>query len=95
MPPAGRLIVPGNKTYDLNLNILADKLTPATLGKLVALYEHSVFTQGVIWNLDSFDQWGVELGKQLASRILPELRDDNPLGLPRQYPWPAKVIGSR
>src|SRR5678816_2299255 len=53
--------------------ILADKLTPETLGKLVALYEHSVFTQGVIWNIDSFDQWGVELGKQLAQRIIPEL----------------------
>jgi glucose-6-phosphate isomerase len=56
--------------------ILADKLTPATLGKLVALYEHSVFTQGVIWNLDSFDQWGVELGKVLAQRIMPELESD-------------------
>jgi len=53
--------------------ILADRLTPETLGKLVALYEHSVFTQGTIWNIDSFDQWGVELGKQLAQRIIPEL----------------------
>lgn len=53
--------------------ILADKLTPAALGKLVALYEHSVFVQGVIWNIDSFDQWGVELGKILAQRIVPEL----------------------
>jgi glucose-6-phosphate isomerase len=53
--------------------ILADQLTPETLGKLVALYEHSVFTQGVIWNIDSFDQWGVELGKVLARRIIPEL----------------------
>ena len=53
--------------------ILAEALTPATLGKLVALYEHSVFTQGVIWNIDSFDQWGVELGKVLAQRIVPEL----------------------
>ncbi|HXK21563.1 MAG TPA: glucose-6-phosphate isomerase, partial [Myxococcota bacterium] len=53
--------------------ILAEKLTPETLGKLVALYEHSVFTQGAIWNIDSFDQWGVELGKQLAQRIIPEL----------------------
>jgi glucose-6-phosphate isomerase len=53
--------------------ILADRLTPKTLGKLVALYEHSVFTQGVIWNVDSFDQWGVELGKVLAQRIIPEL----------------------
>ena len=53
--------------------ILVDRLTPETLGKLVALYEHSVFTQGVIWGIDSFDQWGVELGKQLAQRIIPEL----------------------
>ena len=53
--------------------ILVERLTPETLGKLVALYEHSVFTQGTIWNIDSFDQWGVELGKQLAQRIIPEL----------------------
>jgi glucose-6-phosphate isomerase len=53
--------------------ILADRLTPETLGKLVALYEHSVFTQGVIWSIDSFDQWGVELGKALAQRIIPEV----------------------
>jgi len=53
--------------------ILLEELTPAALGKLVALYEHSVFTQGVIWQIDSFDQWGVELGKVLAQRILPEL----------------------
>jgi glucose-6-phosphate isomerase len=53
--------------------ILAERLTPETLGKLVALYEHSVFTQGTIWTIDSFDQWGVELGKQLAQRIIPEL----------------------
>ncbi len=53
--------------------ILAQELTPSTLGKLVALYEHSVFTQGAIWNIDSFDQWGVELGKVLAQRIIPEL----------------------
>jgi glucose-6-phosphate isomerase len=55
--------------------ILADELTPATLGALVALYEHSVFTQGAIWNIDSFDQWGVELGKKLAVRIIPELEN--------------------
>jgi glucose-6-phosphate isomerase len=53
--------------------ILADRLTPEVLGKLVALYEHSVFTQGAIWNINSFDQWGVELGKVLAQRIIPEL----------------------
>jgi glucose-6-phosphate isomerase len=55
--------------------ILADRLTPEALGKLVALYEHSVFIQGVIWNIDSFDQWGVELGKVLAQRIIPELEN--------------------
>ncbi|MGO9940007.1 MAG: glucose-6-phosphate isomerase [Terracidiphilus sp.] len=53
--------------------ILVDRLTPEVLGKLVALYEHAVFTQGVIWNIDSFDQWGVELGKVLAQRMIPEL----------------------
>ncbi|MBV8813573.1 MAG: glucose-6-phosphate isomerase [Verrucomicrobia bacterium] len=53
--------------------IIVEKLTPNTLGKLIALYEHSVFTQGAIWNIDSFDQWGVELGKVLAQRIIPEL----------------------
>jgi glucose-6-phosphate isomerase len=53
--------------------ILVERLTPETLGKLVALYEHSVFTQGAIWSIDSFDQWGVELGKVLAQRIIPEL----------------------
>ena len=53
--------------------MLLDRLTPEALGKLVALYEHSVFTQGTIWNIDSFDQWGVELGKVLAQRIIPEL----------------------
>jgi glucose-6-phosphate isomerase len=53
--------------------LLAERLTPETLGKLVALYEHIVFTQGVIWQINSFDQWGVELGKVLAQRIVPEL----------------------
>ena len=60
----------GNRPSNI---ILMDRLTPAALGKLVALYEHSVFTQGVIWDIDSFDQWGVELGKVLAQRIIPEL----------------------
>jgi len=60
----------GNRPSNM---ILAEKLTPETLGKLVALYEHSVFTQGVIWNICSFDQWGVELGKDLAECIIPEL----------------------
>jgi glucose-6-phosphate isomerase len=56
---------------------LCERLTPETLGALVALYEHSVFTQGVIWNIDSFDQWGVELGKVLAMRTIPELENVN------------------
>jgi glucose-6-phosphate isomerase len=58
--------------------ILAERLTPETLGKLVALYEHGVFTQGAIWQIDSFDQWGVELGKVLAKRIIPELESAGP-----------------
>jgi glucose-6-phosphate isomerase len=57
--------------------ILAEQLTPHTLGALVALYEHSVFTQGTIWGINSFDQWGVELGKQLARAIIPELESDD------------------
>jgi glucose-6-phosphate isomerase len=60
----------GNRPSNM---LLAERLTPGTLGKLVALYEHCVFTQGIIWNLDSFDQWGVELGKVLAQRIIPEI----------------------
>jgi len=57
--------------------LVADRLTPEMLGKLVALYEHYVFTQGSIWNINSFDQWGVELGKVLAQRILPELESQS------------------
>jgi glucose-6-phosphate isomerase len=57
-------------------SILFKKLTPRTLGSLIAMYEHKIFVQGVIWNIFSFDQWGVELGKQLAKKILPELGDD-------------------
>jgi glucose-6-phosphate isomerase len=60
--------------------ICAERLDPATLGKLVALYEHSVFTQGAIWGINSFDQWGVELGKVLAKRIIPELQGEGELG---------------
>jgi glucose-6-phosphate isomerase len=59
--------------------ILFKQLTPRILGSLIAMYEHKIFVQGVIWNIFSFDQWGVELGKQLAQRILPELRDDKPV----------------
>ena len=61
---------PGNRPTN---TILAERLTPQTLGALVALYEHSVFTQGAIWDINSFDQWGVELGKALAQRIVAEL----------------------
>jgi glucose-6-phosphate isomerase len=60
-------------------SILFRKLTPRTLGSLIAIYEHKIFVQGVIWNIFSFDQWGVELGKQLAGKILPELGDDRPV----------------
>jgi glucose-6-phosphate isomerase len=69
-------VMEGNRPSNV---ILAERLDPAALGKLVALYEHSVFTQGAIWGIDSFDQWGVELGKALAKRITPELQaDDEP-----------------
>ena len=63
-------VMEGNRPTN---TLLCDILTPRLLGTLVALYEHSVFVQGVIWDIDSFDQWGVELGKQLAQRIIPEL----------------------
>ena len=66
-------VMEGNRPTN---TILAEQLTPRTLGSLVALYEHSVFTQGVVWEIDSFDQWGVELGKALAARIIPELESD-------------------
>jgi glucose-6-phosphate isomerase len=65
----------GNRPSNM---ILVGRLTLETLGKLVALHEHSVFTQGVIWNLNSFDRWGIELGKVLAQRILPELGSKAP-----------------
>lgn len=86
-------------------SLLFPKLTPETLGSLIALYEHKIFVQGVIWNVNSFDQWGVELGKQLANVILPELRGGEPVashdsstnGLINHYkrvrkamPWPDK-----
>ncbi len=66
----------GNKPTN---SILFKQLTPRTLGSLIAMYEHKIFVQGVIWNIFSFDQWGVELGKQLANKILPELKDDKPV----------------
>jgi glucose-6-phosphate isomerase len=66
-------VFPGNRPSNV---LVAERLTPATLGAIVALYEHSVFTQGAVWDIDSFDQWGVELGKVLAQRIIPEVEGD-------------------
>ena len=65
-------VFPGNRPTN---SFLVKKITPFTLGQLIALYEHKIFVQGVIWDIFSFDQWGVELGKQLANKILPELED--------------------
>ncbi len=67
-------IFKGNKPTN---SLLMNKLTPKNLGALIALYEHKIFVQGVIWNIFSFDQWGVELGKQLAGKILPELENND------------------
>jgi glucose-6-phosphate isomerase len=64
-------VFPGNRPTN---SLLYQKLDPRTLGKLIALYEHKIFVQGIIWNVNSYDQWGVELGKKLANAILPELR---------------------
>jgi glucose-6-phosphate isomerase len=69
-------VFPGNRP---TTSILFPRLTPAALGQILALYEHKVFVQGIIWNVFSFDQWGVELGKQLAGKILPELEGDGPV----------------
>jgi glucose-6-phosphate isomerase len=67
-------VMQGNRPTNV---LLAEVLTPRLLGTLVALYEHSVFTQGTIWGIDSFDQWGVELGKVLAKAIIPELENSS------------------
>ena len=69
-------LVPGSRPCS---SLLARRLDPATLGKLLALYEHKIFCQGIVWNINSFDQWGVELGKQLAGRIVPELEKPGPV----------------
>jgi len=69
-------VFPGNKPTN---SIMFDKLTPSTLGALVAMYEHKIFVQGVVWGINSYDQWGVELGKQLAKAILPELKSADPV----------------
>jgi glucose-6-phosphate isomerase len=66
-------IFPGNRPSN---TLLIDKITPSRLGSLIALYEHKIFVQGIIWQVNSFDQWGVELGKQLAGVILPELMEE-------------------
>jgi glucose-6-phosphate isomerase len=84
-------VMPGNRPTS---SILAPKLTPATLGQLVALYEHTVFVEGALWGIDSFDQWGVELGKVMAQQLTPELirpeppsadLDSSTLNLVRRY----------
>jgi len=70
-------VFPGNNPTN---SILLQELTPRNLGALLAVYEHKIFVQGAIWDVNSFDQWGVELGKKLAKRILPELRDKEESG---------------
>ena len=101
--PQDRIDVQGpHKAFSGNRpsnTILVDKITPRTLGKLVAMYEHKIFTQGVIWNIFSFDQWGVELGKELAKKLEPELggkgegkHDGSTSGLVAHY---RKFIESR
>lgn len=67
---------PGNRPSNL---LMFDKLTPRNLGSIIALYEHKIYVQGVLWGINSFDQWGVELGKQLAGDILPQLHGDGSL----------------
>jgi glucose-6-phosphate isomerase len=76
-PPAvvPHKVMPGNRPSNA---ILAPKLTPHVLGQLVAAYEHRVFTQGVVWGINSFDQWGVELGKVMAAQLAPKLQDEQP-----------------
>ena len=83
-------VMPGNRPSN---TLLLEKLTPESLGALIALYEHKVFVQGVVWGINSFDQWGVELGKQLATKIFPSLQgetfddsfDSSTLGLVAAY----------
>jgi glucose-6-phosphate isomerase len=84
-------VLDGNRPSN---TIMATQLTPSTLGALIALYEHSIYTQGVIWNINPFDQWGIELGKELANNILPQLEssedpvlncDNSTLCLIRRY----------
>ena len=82
VPDARIAVIAPHKVFEGNRptsTFLFDKLTPRTLGRLIALYEHKIFVQGILWNINSFDQWGVELGKQLANRILPELGQSEPV----------------
>merc|ERR1711988_1559353 len=69
-------VFPGNKPTN---SIMFDRLTPRTLGSLIAMYEHKIFVQGIIWDINSYDQWGVQLGKELANKILPELTSEAPV----------------
>ena len=91
-------VMPGNRPTS---TILAPKLTPSVLGQLVALYEHTVFVEGAIWGIDSFDQWGVELGKVMAKELAPSSaprkRPTSPARMPRQGARPALPLspGSR
>ena len=82
-----------HKTFTGNrptTSIMVQKITPRTLGSLIALYEHKIFVQGIVWDIFSFDQWGVELGKQLAKKILPELTVGTGVGVPRGGHGPAR-----
>jgi len=82
MPEERIAVIAPHKVFEGNRptsTFLFDKLTPRTLGRLIALYEHKIFVQGILWNINSFDQWGVELGKQLANKILPELGQAQPI----------------
>jgi glucose-6-phosphate isomerase len=82
-------VMPGNRPSS---TILAPKLTPSVLGQLVALYEHTVFTEGVIWGIDSFDQWGVELGKVMAKQLAPALIDEQAPDLSGQDGSTAELV---
>jgi glucose-6-phosphate isomerase len=81
--------MPGNRP---STTILAPVLTPSVLGQLVALYEHTVFTEGAIWGIDSFDQWGVELGKQMAKQLAPALIDEEAPDLSSQDASTAELV---
>jgi glucose-6-phosphate isomerase len=81
--------MPGNRPTS---TILAPRLTPSVLGQLVALYEHTVFTEGVIWGIDSFDQWGVELGKVMAKQLAPALIDEQAPDLSGQDGSTAELV---